>query len=109
VIAVPKELTKILRELAQFKDAFARAEVRHEGRGAGIEHEAALAWTGGIVTRNEERGVSHGQPTADDALAARYRLCGGGGVSCGTLSAGKGAKLDGAGSDGTSAGGDSCC
>jgi hypothetical protein len=41
-----KELTRILRELAAFEDASARAEARREGT---IEHEAALAVEGRAV------------------------------------------------------------
>ena len=41
-----KELTRVLRELAQFEEAFARAEARREGP---IEHEAALAVEGRAV------------------------------------------------------------
>lgn len=45
-LAALKELTRILRELAQFEEAFARADARRDG---GIEHEAALAVEGRAV------------------------------------------------------------
>ena len=45
-LAALKELTRILRELAQFEDSFARAEARREGS---VEHEAALAVEGRAV------------------------------------------------------------
>jgi AcrR family transcriptional regulator len=48
-LAALKELTKILRELAEFEDNFARAEARREDAASGVEHEAALAVEGRAV------------------------------------------------------------
>ena len=45
-VASCDELTRILRELAQFEEAFARADARREGT---LEHEAALAGEGRAV------------------------------------------------------------